>query len=286
MPAVGLSDQSLWDGVRSVAIQKSNVLSTEGREPLMPDFDRQLLADATNQRRRPLSPAYIPVDEYRGKTIQQAIVEKCRNDPAYFIFGGFVRTFDPHDRENPYKPFPDKPFLREALAFIHQPSEVAAIAKSRQMMISWLLCAYAVWEAHFHPSRVCMIQSRVAEDAYEFVFFNDWRSSRCGFIEEALPPYLWVNDGGKYLQAMRGRLIYPWGSKIVAVPGGAHHFRSRVASFAVIDEACFFLDFGDSFKAALAMVKGGGKLRVVSSAKYGSYFGKLIEAEKNQNMAA
>lgn len=272
-----------------MAVQKSNVLSPENRKVLCPDLDLALERTFTKQGH----PNYIPAKE-RARGIQKWVLERCAADPMYFIFGGFVRTFDPHDDEHPYKPIPDEPHLRAVLEFLHRKTPVQCIPKSRQMMISWLICAYAVWDARFRNARFVMIQSKKAEDAWALVFHNDWLMSRCAFIEAALPPWLWIEYGDedhpeapkKYVQATRGKIIYPHGSQITAIPGGAHHFRSHVASLAFIDEACFMPEFAETYKAALAMVKGGGRLRIVSSAKYGSYFGQLIQAEQHMESAA
>lgn len=257
-----------------MAVPKANTLLSEGRLPLCPDLDSALYD------RIGLPKGARLIDKNKTR-----IWNACEQDPAFFIFGGFVRTFDPHDRKNPHKPFPDEPYLRTALEFIHQETEVAAIAKSRQLMVSWLLCAYAVWEARFHAHRHVMMQSKKAEDAWALVF-NDWMTSRCGFIEYAMPEILWHPDDSRPVVGMRGKIVYPQGSMIWGIPSGAHHFRSHVASLAFIDEACFMPDFADTYTAALAMVKGGGRLRIVSTARYDSYFGKLIEADNRFGEAA
>ena len=264
-----------------MAVQKANVLSIDGRKPLCPELDEQLMQSFASKK----SPVYMKAYE-RDAHLKKRVMDKCAKDPLFFILGGFVRTYDSHDQENPYKPLPAMDLMREVLKFIHSDDEVNAIAKSRQMMISWLICAYAVWDARFHRARNVMIQSKKAEDAWALVFYNDWLTSRCAFIEAALPPWFWLDNDGKYVTGTRGKLLYPHGSVIQAIPGGAHHFRSHTASLAFIDEACFMPDFGETYKAALAMVKGGGKLRIVSSAKYGSYFGNLIQAEQHLESAA
>ena len=250
------------------------MLNPAYRKALCPDLDDAWLAKV---RALPQLGAGHPSREKRA-------IAACAEDPAEFIFGGAVRTFDPHDRENPYKPFPDLPDLREALQFIHQPAAVACIAKSRQLMMSWLLCAYAVWEARFSPARVVMMQSKKEADAWTLVF-NDWFTSRCAFIEYALPPLLWCSFHGRFVHGMQGKLIYPHGSMIWGIPGGPDHFRSHVASLAFIDEAAFHDKFDLTYQAALAMTKGGGRLRIVSTAKYGTYFGQLIEAVEHQQAA-
>lgn len=204
-----------------------------------------------------------------------ALYEK---DPAAFIFGGAVRTFDEHDNDHPYKPFPDEPDLRELLDFIHSPAPVACVAKSRQLMVTWMICAYSVWLARFHPAKSIYIQCKTKEDAKTLVFEDEWLTSRCAFIEYAMPPLLWQSFDGRFTTAKSGKLVYPHGSKIVSIPAGAHHLRGKVGSLVVIDEAAFMMDFEDTYQAALAMTKGGGRMRIISTARYNTYFGTLIEA--------
>jgi hypothetical protein len=257
-----------------VPVSRANVLNPATRRQLCPELDEEWYE--TKVRALPKLGAGHPNREKRA-------VALCAEDPAEFIFGA-CRTFDPHDRANPYKKFPDLPDLREALTFIHQPATIACIAKSRQLMMSWLLCAYAVWEARFNPARVIMMQSKKEADAWALVF-TDWMTSRCAFIEYSLPPLLWSQFHGRYVQGMQGKLLYPHGSMVWGIPGGPDHFRSHVASLAFIDEAAFHEKFDLTYQAALAMTKGGGRLRIVSTAKYGTYFGTLIEAVEHQQAA-
>lgn len=213
------------------------------------------------------------------------MTDACREDPFFFIFGGFVRTFDPKDRKNPIKMFPNDRYLYDALEFIHREAEVEAHIKSRQMTATWLYAGYSVWEAHFHPHRHVLYQGKTATDSWDFTFNSDWITSRCGFIEMAMPEVLWP-DEDDLIKGMRGRVIYPWGSMIRSLPLGAHQWRSHVASFGVIDEACYHPDFSDTYGAALASVKGGGRLRVLSSPRYNHAYGVLTEAIPHLGQAA
>lgn len=221
-------------------------------------------------------------------------------DPAYFIFGGFCRTFDEHDRDHPVKPFPDKTYLREALHHIHPDEvtvgDVSAINKSRQIMITWLLCAYACWEAHFHAHRRVMMQTKKAEDAWNLVYRSSWMRSRCSFIERAMPEFmragavtgrakgLYEYEGA--LEATRGTLSYPNGSEIMGIPQGEHMFRSYTASLVICDECCFQPEFEEAYAAALPMAKGGGRIILVSTALAGTYYAKLVEEDEHEEAAA
>lgn len=226
--------------------------------------------------------------------------DMCAEDPAAFIFGGFVRTFDEHDRQHPVKPFPHKSYLLYVLRYIHNggtqmdDSDVVAISKSRQLSMTWLACAYAVWDAHFHDHRKVMIQSKKAEDAWRLVYWKHWQAARCGFIIRAMPRFMrhivvGKNSRGedKRLGAVgtKGEIIYPNGSTIMGVPEGGHQFRSHVASLVISDECCFQPEFEDAFTAALAMAKGGGKIVLITTAAAGTYYSRLVEEETEEQAA-
>jgi hypothetical protein len=241
----------------------------EDQPALLPKLDMQLAHELG-----------ISTSNPDAKKIRK-IWEHCARDPEYFIFGGFVRTFDEHDTENRRKPFPRKKYLYRALQHIHDTKigDVCAISKSRQMLITWLMCAYAVWEARFHEHSRVMIQSKKADDAYALVYRNNWYQPRCGFIERALPPWLRLRG----TKGIRGELIYPNGSSIWGIPQGPDMFRSYTATLVICDEACFQPEFEDAYKAALPMCKGGsgstsgGRIVLVTTAASNTFYAKLVE---------
>lgn len=210
------------------------------------------------------------------------IWERCATDPEFYIFGGFVRTFDEKDRRNPRKPFPRKTYLYRMLDHIHatETGDVCAISKSRQLTMSWLLGAYSSWEAKFHDHARVMYQSKKKEDAGAFIYQDSFLHSRIGFIERAMPLFMRA-DG---LRGKIGKLIYSNGSSITAMPQGADMARSYAASLYLFDEAAFQIDFGDTYKAVLPMAKGdpgvpdsGGRIIMLTSAKGGSDYAKIVE---------
>lgn len=217
---------------------------------------------------------YVPDDITQAK-----IWMRCREDPAFYIFN-FVRTRDEHDWKNPTKQFPDKWYLRELLHFIHT-NNIAAIAKSRQMMVTWLLCAYATWVARFHSKGLIFIQSKKEVDAANLVFNTDWLTARCSFIELNLPTFLRIRSAHTErrktgVKAKYGQLYYPNGSMIWGVPQGAHMFRGYTPRLIICDEACFQDKFEDAYTAALPVVKNGGKLVICSTAAYGTYYARVV----------
>jgi len=256
-------------------LTSERVLRSQAQLKDLEAFDRELLRQLGMNRRCATSKV-------------QKVIEKCTKDPEYYIFGGFVRTFDERSRKFPRKPFPtDKKYLRAALQHIHgkESGDVAAISKSRQLMLTWLCCAYATWEARFHPQSRVMIQSKKAEDAWNLVYRNSWLHARCAFIERAMPLFMRATE----LTPTRGELWYPNGSVIAGIPQGADMFRSYTASLVICDEAAFQPEFEDAYKAALPMAKGypddpdsGGRIILITTAAAGSYYATLVEEDDKE----
>lgn len=236
---------------------------------MCPDLDRIL-------RRQ------IGINKRMGAHKVEGIWKKCADDPEYYIFGGFCRSFDEKDRTNPIKTFPrEKPLLR-FLDHIHSGGvgDIAASSKSRQQMFSWVLAGYASHQAKFTPFSRIMYQGKKADDSNRFVYRNSFGHSRIGFIERALP--LFLRSYG--LKGTIGDLWYPNNSVISSLGKGTNQARSFSASLFIFDEAAFIEEFGDTYRGVLPMAKGdpnnpnsGGRIIAISSAQGGTEFAELIE---------
>jgi len=204
---------------------------------------------------------------------------------------------------NPEKSFPDVPYLRTLLDCLlvsggllpieraqyaqaagHtmawlmalQASHIFMVEKSRQMMVSWLLCAYILWRAKYHPHQLILVQSKREEDAANLVFVKEAYYARISFMESHLPKAL------QTLQFPRAgancHLYFPNGSHIWGIPEGSDIIRSNTASVVFSDEAAFQPEFGGAYTAALPAIKGGGQFIAVSSAEP-SEFQTIVESE-------
>ena len=115
--------------------------------------------------------------------IDQIEFERCRRDPHYFIFEQ-VRTKDKHDAADPVKRFPDHLYLRSLLDCLlvsgrllppadakyaieagHSETWLTALGtsgilmveKSRQVMATWICCAYLLWRAKFRDHQLILV---------------------------------------------------------------------------------------------------------------------------------
>lgn len=190
-------------------------------------------------------------------------------------FAKYVVTKDEHGYgELSVKPFPTretKAYVWEVIDTIMRESLVA-IEKSRQLMVTWIVCLVCLWCAKFEQNRLIFIQSKKEEDAANLVFNSEWSASRISFMESNLPEFLRSDCASAY-----GKLFFrSTGSRIWGIPEGGDQIRSYTASLIVSDEAAFQPEFESAWKAANPSIKGGGKMIVVSSARSGAYMKKLI----------
>jgi hypothetical protein len=248
----------------------------------------------------------------RRAAVDREAIERARAaaDPQWFLFeSGYVLTKDEHDAITPVKPFPTNPYLRALLdlmllsGHLRPPTREAIpwawaefppalleeterasmlfVEKSRQIMATWLTCAYCWWRARAYPHQLILVQSKREQDAATLVFTKSPTVARMSFLEDRLPAHLrqttWPKSG------TFGHLLidHPDGatSHIWAIPEGGDVIRSNTPSVVFADEAAFQPGFGLSYTAALPAIRGGGQYIAVSSAEPGE-FERLVEADR------
>lgn len=180
-------------------------------------------------------------------------------DPWLFLSEQAV-TVDEADQT--IKPFPvEKQYLHELVDAL-QRERMLALPKSRRMLATWTVAAWATWRARYHPNNAIFIQSR-NEDAAAFVV-----DSRCAWIETNLMDRAFQRrfaahrtQGGKI-----GRIAYEaTRSTIWAMPQGGDVLRSYTFSVLVLDESEFQEQGEEAVATAMAQVEKGAKIVLLSS---------------------
>ena len=211
----------------------------------------------------------------------QKILDRCSKDPAYFIFT-WLRTKDEHDKANPEKPFPEYPYLRWVISEWHNGPQVVYTAKSRQLMVSWLLAAYGLWTAMFRPHALVLWQSKKEEDAAPFIYEKSPLHARMSFMLCKLPDWLRVcKDGeGNYIPipdvAAIGSyacLSFPNGASVLGLAQGASQVESKVPTLFISDEASLQTEFASSMAAAKPAIDKDAKALAVGTMRMPSDFG-------------
>lgn len=187
-------------------------------------------------------------------------VARCQQDGLFFL--KFVWTRDESDPLQSVKPFPvHKPYVRELWKILHQ-NPLVAIAKSRQMLVSWTVCAFCVWWARFHPHAAIYWQTQRQEDADEMVCTaGGGHAGRMQFIERHLPSWLQVKR-----HETHGNIQYePNGSMIQALAGGANQIRGKVASIIVEDEFAHQEEARGVYTSVAPIIQRGTRFIAIST---------------------
>lgn len=142
------------------------------------------------------------------------------------------------------------------------------ILKARQLGISWLCCAYALWLCVFSPGKMVLCFSQGQEEANELI-----RRIRAMF--DLLPD--WMKPSlPRLLKGNTEQLLWSNGSRVMSLPATEKAGRSFTASLVLMDEAAF-MAWADSLYTALKpTIDAGGQLVVCSTANgIGGLFHKL-----------
>lgn len=187
------------------------------------------------------------------------INRRCAEDGLEWL--SWVVTRDEADPAHSVKPFPlHLEYLRD-LWGVFGAENLVVVAKSRQMLVSWVVAAFAVWTARSKPHQAVYWQAQKQEDAVGMVCAPEGaQQARCQFIEANLPPWMRIP-----VKPVEGRLQYPNGSVIQALSGGADKIRGKTASLIVLDEFAHMLDQQQIYTSVVPLVQKGAKLLIVST---------------------
>jgi len=213
-------------------------------------------------------------------------------DSGLWEFLPYVYTKDSHDKETPRKLLlGDDPDYAKVVFLYMLACNNLDIPKSRQIRMSWFSTAFSVWYAMTAPYREVIYQTKKEEDAHAMVSEGSKNPTggRMDFILQHLPPFLQDPNiiSGRGNQV--GSLIFspkeddpsgatiPWnGSKIHALPQGAHQVRQYTFSLMVSDESAFQEEYEAAMVAAQPAATGGGKIISLSSVDSGSAFNRRV----------
>ena len=198
----------------------------------------------------------------------------CKEDPWYFK-SNFVNTFDERDEVRPdVKPYPAHwtifaDLIREFEIELRKPGYgFVGVPKSRQLMVSWTVCAYMICKCMFRARTSCVIQSKVAKDSL-------YQIKRAKAIYDYLDPSFHEIAPLTKMLALQpvDSILFKNGSGIVGEAGGGDKIRSIVPTILLSDEACYQDEFDEVMTAAGANVS----LHIVVSSPRPGTFQKIIE---------
>lgn len=196
--------------------------------------------------------------------VEAEIIETCRRDGLFFA--SLAKTRDEADPDNPVKPFPAHTGYVRAIWGTLAAHNKVVVAKSRQMMMSWIACMFVVWWARFRPNQAVYWMAQKWDDAVEKIAMANQAGKassymgRCQFIEAHLPTVL-----RQPLRINEGLIVYPNGSFIQALPGGADQIRGKVFSLMIADEFAFVEEARGVYQSIAPLIQKGSRFVAIST---------------------
>lgn len=190
-----------------------------------------------------------PVEHFAPTAAQVEELKLCARDPIYFA-NKYCKIKHPHRGTIPLKtyPFQDK-CLRS-----FQKHRFNIVLKSRQLGLSTISAAYAVWMALFKRDKNILVIATKLSTAKNFII-------KVVKILDSLPPWMRICDYEKNQQEVR----FENGSQIKAVPTTEDAGRSEALSLLIIDEAAFVRNFEEIWAALFPTLSEGGGAIVLST---------------------
>lgn len=208
-----------------------------------------------------------PLELTKQKQVNEII--RCGKDPIHFI-----RT---HARiQHPQRgtiPFETYPFQDECIAAF-EAHRFNIVLKSRQLGLSTVSAAYAVWLAIFYKDKNILVIATKLSTAMNFI-------KKVTACLQGLPPWLLLPKFEPSKQAVS----FSNGSQIKAVPTSEDAGRSESISLLIVDEAAWIRDFDDIWTGLYPTLSTGGRVIVISTPNGvgGQYYKLWTEAEAGVN---
>lgn len=196
---------------------------------------------------------------------------RCAQDPVYFM-KKYYWIQHPQRGRIQFNLFP----FQEKVLHQLQKNEYTIINKSRQLGISTLASAYALWLMLFNKDRNVLCIATKQETAKNMV-------TKVRFGYDNLPKWLKTSDKPSENNKLSLKLTN--GSQIKAVGATADAGRSEAVSFLIIDEAAFIEGIDEIFASAQQTLATGGQCLALSTPYgTGNWFHKsFTKAQAREN---
>ena len=203
-----------------------------------------------------------------GKLVREEFA-RCAMDPVYFFkkYGTIQHPTRGRLKFILYK------FQGRVLEELME-NDYNIILKSRQMGISTLTAAFALWTMLFQKDKNILVIATKQEVAKNLVH-------KVRYMFDNLPSWLKI----ECVEANKLSLRFNNGSAIKAISAAADSGRSEAVSMLIIDEAAFIDDIDAIWTSAQQTLSTGGKAIILSTPNgVGNFFHKTwIKAESGEN---
>lgn len=194
---------------------------------------------------------------------------KCGRDPTYFI-QTYVKIQHPTQGNIPFDTYP---FQDECVKAFEE-HRLNIVLKSRQLGLSTVCAAYALWMAIFHKDKNVLVIATKLKTALTFI-------KKVQHMLNNLPKWLVIPK----FEPSKQQINFNNGSLIQAIPTSSDAGRSESLSLLIIDEAAFIKDFDDIWTGLSPTFSTGGSAIILSTPNGvgGQYYNLWTEAEAGQN---
>lgn len=185
-----------------------------------------------------------------NKQLQVKELIRCGKDPSYFL-KKYIKI--QHPTKGLVK-FDTYPFQDDCLKdFVDHRFNI--ILKSRQLGISTLSAAYAVWLAYFYKDKNILIIATKLAVAQNFI-------KKVKTAIRGLPAWMNLTE---VVGSNKQGVEFSNGSQIKAVPTSDDAGRSEALSLLIIDEAAFIRNFDELWMGLYSTLSTGGRSIILST---------------------
>lgn len=207
-----------------------------------------------------------------GRNIKVAHADefrKCKKDPIYF-FNNYCKIISLERGEIPFATFEFQEDVVES--FLQHRHNI--IVKARQLGLSTITAAYAVWLAMFFANQNVFVIATKEKVAKNFI-------DKCKMMIQGMPSWLKLQDA----TITKTQIQTSKNSKIKAVPTSPDAGRSESINLLIVDEAAFVKDFETIWTGLKPTLSTGGRSIILSSPNgaQGTFWKLYSQAEDGVN---
>lgn len=202
----------------------------------------------------------------QARNAQVEEIIRCGKDPVHFT-NKWLKITHPEKGLIGFKTFP---FQDDCLRDFKD-NRFNIVLKSRQLGLSTITAAYALWLAIFHKEKNILVIATKMAVAQNFV-------RKVKTMLENLPPWLLIP---KVSASSKQAIEFSNGSVVKAIPTSEDAGRSEALSLLIIDEAAFIRNFEELWKGLYPTLSTGGSAVILSTPNgVGNQYHKLwVDAE-------
>jgi hypothetical protein len=203
----------------------------------------------------------------RSEQIQEIV--RCGKDPVYFM-KNYVKI---QHTVRGLIPFETYDFQDECVSSFEK-NRFNIVLKSRQLGLSTVTAAYAVWFAIFKKDKNILVIATKLSTAMNFI-------KKVKIMLDGLPKWLLLTK----FEPTKQSITFANGSNITAIPTSPDAGRSEALSLLIVDEAAFIRDFEEIWTGLYPTLSTGGNAIIISTPNGvgGQYYRLWMGGETKEN---